>query len=49
VRRLRDGELPVFLEETRGVRERDWVVPPAPADLTERRVEITGPRPIARW
>jgi malate synthase len=40
---LRDGELPSFLEETRDVRERDWRVPPAPADLTDRRVEITGP------
>jgi malate synthase len=41
--RLRDGELPDFLEETRGVREGDWRVPTAPADLTDRRVEITGP------
>ncbi|MGZ8716851.1 MAG: malate synthase A, partial [Gaiellaceae bacterium] len=41
--RLRDGELPDFLEETRSVRESDWRVPPAPADLTDRRVEITGP------
>jgi malate synthase len=41
--RLRDGELPDFLEETRAVREADWRVPPAPADLQDRRVEITGP------
>ncbi|HEX7525274.1 MAG TPA: hypothetical protein VF327_03145, partial [Gaiellaceae bacterium] len=41
--RLRDGELPDFLEETRAVREGDWRVSPAPADLTDRRVEITGP------
>jgi malate synthase len=41
--RLRDGELPGFLEATRPVREGDWRVPPAPADLTDRRVEITGP------
>jgi len=41
--RLRDGELPDFLEETRSVREGDWRVPPAPADLVDRRVEITGP------
>jgi malate synthase len=41
--RLRDGELPDFLEETRSVREGDWRVPPAPADLADRRVEITGP------
>ena len=32
-----------FLEETRSVREGDWTVAPAPADLTDRRVEITGP------
>jgi malate synthase len=41
--RLRDGELPDFLEETRSVREGDWRVPPAPSDLADRRVEITGP------
>jgi malate synthase len=41
--RLRDGELPDFLEETRSVREREWRVPPAPRDLADRRVEITGP------
>jgi malate synthase len=42
-RRLRDGELPDFLDETRSVRESDWRVPPAPPDLEDRRVEITGP------
>jgi malate synthase len=42
-RRLRDGELPGFLDATRGVREGDWRVAPAPADLADRRVEITGP------
>ncbi len=41
--RLRDGELPDFLAETRAVREGDWRVPPAPPDLADRRVEITGP------
>ena len=41
--RLRAGELPGFLEETRTVRESDWRVPEAPADLRDRRVEITGP------
>ena len=25
------------------MRDGDWRVPPAPADLTDRRVEITGP------
>jgi malate synthase len=41
--RLRSGELPDFLEETRSIREADWHVPPAPPDLRDRRVEITGP------
>jgi len=41
--RLRAGELPDFLPETRAVREGDWRVPPAPRDLEDRRVEITGP------
>jgi malate synthase len=42
-RRLRDGELPDFLAATAGVREGDWRVRAAPADLVDRRVEITGP------
>src|SRR4029453_7268508 len=37
------GALPDFLPETREVREGDWRVAPAPADLQDRRVEITGP------
>jgi malate synthase len=41
--RLKQGELPDFLDETEGVRRGDWRVPPAPADLSDRRVEITGP------
>ena len=41
--RLRSGELPDFLPETRAIREGDWRVPEAPAGLRERRVEITGP------
>jgi malate synthase len=41
--RLREGELPGFLEETRAVREGDWRVEPVPAELQDRRVEITGP------
>jgi malate synthase len=40
---LRSGALPDFLEETREVRERSWTVAPAPEDLNDRRVEITGP------
>ena len=41
--RLDSGELPDFLPETREVRESDWQVAPVPADLQDRRVEITGP------
>ena len=40
---LRAGVLPDFLPETRKVREGDWQVAPPPADLRDRRVEITGP------
>ena len=32
-----------FLPETQSVREADWRVAPAPDDLQDRRVEITGP------
>ncbi|WP_189078772.1 malate synthase A [Mangrovihabitans endophyticus] len=32
-----------FRPETAHIRDGDWTVPPAPADLTDRRVEITGP------
>jgi malate synthase len=41
--RLDAGELPDFLDETRGIREGDWRVEPVPPDLRDRRVEITGP------
>ncbi|MCA9649303.1 MAG: malate synthase A [Myxococcales bacterium] len=37
------GELPGFLDGTRGIREADWKVAPIPPDLRDRRVEITGP------
>ena len=37
------GRLPDFLPETKSIRERDWTVAPIPADLLDRRVEITGP------
>ncbi len=32
-----------FLRDTREIREGDWKVAPVPADLQDRRVEITGP------
>jgi malate synthase len=41
--RLDAGELPDFLQETREIRESDWTIEPVPADLQDRRVEITGP------
>jgi malate synthase len=41
--RIDAGELPDFLPETREIRESDWRVAPVPADLQDRRVEITGP------
>ena len=42
--RLAAGELPDFLPETAPVRDDpDWRVAEAPADLQDRRVEITGP------
>ena len=41
--RLLAGDMPVFLEETRDVREGEWQVAEAPPDLRDRRVEITGP------
>jgi malate synthase len=37
------GERPDFLPGTARVREADWQVAPAPPDLDDRRVEITGP------
>ena len=37
------GEMPDFFEETAAIREGDWKVDPVPADLQNRRVEITGP------
>ena len=37
------GQLPHYLTETKSVRDGDWAVAPIPADLMDRRVEITGP------
>src|SRR5688572_4922905 len=37
------GKMPGFLPETRRVRAGKWRVGPIPADLQDRRVEITGP------
>jgi malate synthase len=41
--RLDAGETFGFLPETRSIRESAWTVAPVPADLQDRRVEITGP------
>jgi len=48
LRRFRQTEIdarrfPDFLEETAGIRARDWTVASIPRDLEDRRVEITGP------
>jgi len=40
---IRAGNLPDFLPQTRQVRKGEWQVAPTPADLQDRRVEITGP------
>src|SRR3954471_17425728 len=41
--RFDSGSAPDFLAETKAIREGDWKVAPIPADLLDRRVEITGP------
>src|SRR6185312_150198 len=47
-RRVRQAEFdagarPDFLTETQAIRDGDWRVAAIPADLQDRRVEITGP------
>ncbi|MGK0448980.1 MAG: malate synthase, partial [Polaribacter sp.] len=37
------GNHPSFPEETKEIRESNWVCAPLPEDLVDRRVEITGP------
>ncbi|MBO8135532.1 malate synthase A [Dickeya fangzhongdai] len=41
--RIDSGELPVFISETDSIRKSDWKIRGIPADLLDRRVEITGP------
>src|SRR5690242_508209 len=41
--RIDAGQPLGFLESTKQIRESAWVVAPAPQDLNDRRVEITGP------
>jgi malate synthase len=40
---LDSGKYPDFLAATEAVRQSEWKVGPIPADLQDRRVEITGP------
>jgi len=40
---LNAGIMPDFLAETAEIRQQDWQVASTPADLQDRRVEITGP------
>ena len=40
---LDQGAWPDFLPETEEIRSSDWTIAPVPADLQDRRVEITGP------
>ena len=42
-RELDSGATPGFLGNTVSIREGEWRVAPAPRDLEDRRVEITGP------
>jgi malate synthase len=42
-KRFDAGESPDFLAETKAVRDGGWRVAPIPADIQDRRVEITGP------
>ncbi len=37
------GKMPDFLPETEHIRSGSWTIAPVPADLQDRRVEITGP------
>ena len=41
--RFAAGELPDFPVETGAIRDANWRIAPTPADLQDRRVEITGP------
>ena len=41
--RVDAGENPAFRPETQAIRDGDWTIAGTPADLADRRVEITGP------
>ena len=38
-----DGSLPNFLEKTKKIRSNNWKIAEIPAEIEDRRVEITGP------
>lgn len=40
---LNEGHILDFLSETANIRHSNWTIDPLPADLLDRRVEITGP------
>jgi malate synthase len=42
-REIDGGQMPDFIPETARMRRQNWKVAPIPADLQDRRVEITGP------
>lgn len=42
-KRINEGLKPDFLDETKDIRGGEWCVATSPPDLTDRRVEITGP------
>ncbi|SMO59432.1 malate synthase A [Solitalea koreensis] len=42
-RDINNGQMPDFLPETEWIRSADWKVASTPADLQNRKVEITGP------
>ncbi|WP_434526824.1 malate synthase A [Photorhabdus asymbiotica] len=42
-KKIDDGELPDFISETSSIRDGEWKIQNIPADLRDRRVEITGP------
>ncbi|MEI7189799.1 malate synthase A [Dickeya dianthicola] len=41
--RIDNGELPDFISETNSIKKSNWKIRGIPADLLDRRVEITGP------
>ena len=40
---FQSGTKPDFLDETKSIRQGEWIVAQPPEDIADRRVEITGP------